>query len=500
MTIELVRARQIVTGVADRFTVDLLDDAAVAHDAGRIVAVDRFDALRPLYPEAAVTAFPHHMLLPGFVNAHHHVGLTPLQLGSPDLPLELWFASRLSARDVDPYLDTLYGAFEMIASGVTCVQHLHPRVAGPVEAVVAGCTTVLDAYRRVGMRASFAYSVREQNRIVYGDDAAFCASLPSDIGHALRAHLQRFALSFDDQMQVYAALRDAHKDASRTRIQLAPANLHWVTDDGLMAMVAQARADDVPLHMHLLETPYQREYARRRTGTSAVKHLHRLGALGPSTTLGHAVWVDQEDIELIAHTATCVCHNCSSNLRLRSGTAPLNRLAQKGVVTALGIDEAGLDDDRDMLQEMRLALRLHRVPGMDPVDVPTCPQVLRMATEHGAATTPYRGQIGRLAPGLRFDAVAIDFDAATWPFQDPQVAPLDALMQRAKPQHVDTVFVDGDPIYSKGRFKYVDRDAVLAEIGARMAQPLSDVEQERRRMATAVLPHVQAFYAGYLRD
>lgn len=498
MTIELVRARQIVTGVQDRFTVDLLDDAAVAHEAGRIVAIDRFDTLRAQHPGAPVQHFPRHMLLPGFVNAHHHVGLTPLQLGSPDHPLELWFASRLSARDIDPVLDTLYGAFEMVASGVTCVQHLHPRVAGPVASVVAGCMKVLGAYQRIGMRASFAYSVREQNRLVYGDDAAFCATLPGDLGPRMLAHLQRFALSFDEQMAVYAALRDAQAGQPRTRIQLAPANLHWVTDESLMAMVEQSRADDVPLHMHLLETPFQREYARRRTGTTAVRHLHTLGALGPSMTLGHAVWVDEGDLELLAHTRTCVCHNCSSNLRLRSGIAPVNAMARHGIVTALGIDEAGLNDDRDMLQEMRLALRMHRSPGLDADEVPTCAQVLRMATEHGAATTGFRGQIGRLAPGMRFDAVAIDVDAATWPYQDAQVAPLDALLQRARPQHVDTVFVDGDPIYAQGRFKYVDRDAVLAEIAQMLSRPPSEAELQRRQLATGVMPQVRAFYDGYL--
>ena len=66
----------------------------------------------------------NEILLPGFINSHHHVGLTPVQLGSPDMPLELWFATRMIARNVDPYLDTLYSAFEMISSGTTTVQHI----------------------------------------------------------------------------------------------------------------------------------------------------------------------------------------------------------------------------------------------------------------------------------------------------------------------------------------------------------------------------------------
>ena len=69
-------------------------------------------------------------MLPGFVNAHHHIGLTPVQLDSPDMPLELWFVTRLVMRRVDLYLDTLYSAFEMISSGITTVQHLHGWMPG----------------------------------------------------------------------------------------------------------------------------------------------------------------------------------------------------------------------------------------------------------------------------------------------------------------------------------------------------------------------------------
>ena len=60
-------------------------------------------------------------------NGHHHAGLTPVQLGSPDMPLKLWFVTRMVIRNLNLYLDTLYSAFEMIACGVTTVQHIHAR-------------------------------------------------------------------------------------------------------------------------------------------------------------------------------------------------------------------------------------------------------------------------------------------------------------------------------------------------------------------------------------
>lgn len=438
------------------------------------------------------------MMLPGFVNSHHHVGLTPLQLGSPDHALELWFASRIPARAIDIYLDTLYSAFEMLASGITTVQHIQGWMPGPLDNIHAAASRTLQAYRDVGMRASYCFAVREQNRLVYEADDAFCARLPPDLGARLAAHLKRQAIPFADNLALFDMLTEGNRGGRLTRVQLAPANLHWVSDDGLLALEEKSRAAHVPMHMHLLETAYQKEYALRRTGTTAVRHLHRLGLLGPRMTLGHGVWLTEEDVEIAADTGTCICHNCSSNFRLRSGVAALNRFEAMGVKVGMGLDEAGINDDRDMLQEMRLVLRVHRTPGMED-DVPTCPQVLRMATEHGAATTAFGAEIGRLDPGRLFDAVLIDYDAATYPHQDPDIAPLDALMQRAKTNAVDAVYVDGELVYADGSFTKVDRDAVLKEIAELLSRPRSPEEIARRELGLAVFPYVKRFYEGYIR-
>ncbi len=86
-------------------------------------------------PNTAVIGTGNEILLPGFVNGHHHVGLTPVQLGSPDMPLELWFVTRMVTRNLNLYLDTLYSAFEMIASGITTVQHIHGWMPGTLHEV-----------------------------------------------------------------------------------------------------------------------------------------------------------------------------------------------------------------------------------------------------------------------------------------------------------------------------------------------------------------------------
>ena len=128
-------------------------------------------------------------------------GLTPFQLGSPDYPLELWFASRLAARDVDPYLDTLYSAFEMLESGITTVQHLHGWRGGPASRIRQVAERVLQAYEDVGMRVAYSYALRDQNRLVYEADEAFCARLPRELGAQMAEYLGAKTIPLPDHLQ-----------------------------------------------------------------------------------------------------------------------------------------------------------------------------------------------------------------------------------------------------------------------------------------------------------
>src|SRR5258707_13821297 len=147
MTESIVRGKWVVRGVRNRDEAEIVEDGAVHHRDGVIVAVGRYEDLRRDNPSVLVEGSSDHMILPGFVNSHHHVGLTPLQLCSPDHALELWFASRMGTREIDLYLDTLYSAFEMIASGITTVQHIHGWRPGPLSAIHEAASRVLQAYR-----------------------------------------------------------------------------------------------------------------------------------------------------------------------------------------------------------------------------------------------------------------------------------------------------------------------------------------------------------------
>jgi 5-methylthioadenosine/S-adenosylhomocysteine deaminase len=497
----LVRGKYVICKAIDRHSVEVIENGAVLQQAGKIVAIGAYEDLLEQYQPSEILGSDHHVVLPGFVNCHHHVGLTPFQLGSLDYPLELWFASRFAARDVDLYLDTLYSAFEMVESGITTVQHIHGWRSGPASAWIEAADQVLNAYKNLGMRVSYCFAVRDQNHFVYEANAEFAKRLPPDIAPEILEILNAYDVPVQENFDLFVNLwqRWDHNQEGRTRIQLAPANLHWCSDAALESLREYADKYNVGMHMHLLETLYQKVYAQKRSGKTAVQHLSDLGLLSPRLTLGHGVWLTEADIDLVAETGTMICHNASSNLRLQSGIAPLNHYAQKGVTVGMGLDEAGLNDDRDMLQEMRLVLKLHRVPGMDAV-VPTAAQVFQMATEHGAKTTGFAQEIGVLEVGKAADLVLMDWQHIAYPYLDQDISVIDAVIQRSRTAGVDTVMVEGEVILRDGKFTKVDKEAALKELSDSLNFPRTATEARRRDLSQRVFPHVKQFYDGWLNQ
>lgn len=499
MPTSLIRGKYVICGVVDRHEATVIEDGAVFQRDGVIVDIGAHEELASRYQPDSVVGTSDDVVIPGLVNSHHHIGLTPIQLGSRDYALELWLATLIAGRTVDPYLDTLYSAFEMIESGVTTVQHLQVWVPRPPEHVESVIGRVLDAYRDIGMRVSFSLALRDQNRLVYENDADFLRRLPPELAAELGAYLETHTLTLAEQLGLFEDMWVKYGGRDRIRIQLAPCNLHWCSDRALAAMRELSEKYRVPMHMHLLETAYQKEYARRRGGGTAVDYIRSREMLGPLMTLGHGTWLTESEIEILADTGTHVCHNASSNLRLRSGIAPVNRLEARGVNVALGIDEAGINDDRDMLQEMRMVLKLHREPGFGD-NVPTSQQVLRMATENGARTTPFGDTIGKLEVGRAADLVVMSWRDIAYPFLDLDldVSVVDAVVHRAKASGVKSVLVGGEPILHDGRFTRVDKAAALEELAGSLAGPANEDEIRRSRLSRDVLPHVRRFYEGYL--
>jgi cytosine/adenosine deaminase-related metal-dependent hydrolase len=493
----------VICGVTAGGEPSIVEDGAVAVVEGRIREVGRRTELAARYPAAETYGSPDDVVLPGLVNAHHHVGLSPFQLGSPDLPLELWGLYRNAEPDVDPYFVTLCGAMELVASGVTAVQHLHRGASGATgpDGWMRTAREVLRAYADVGMRATFSFGLRDRNYLVYADDKAFIAGLPIELRSEATAFVGRRKVPIEAQLTCVASMLEGLASAPNelVRIQVAPTNPVWCSDDLLIKARDLAASYRTRLNIHVLETIYQQDWAARFYGTTAVRHMADLGVLGPDTTISHAVWLTPEDLDILANTGTVVCHNPSSNLRLRSGLAPIVALASRGVPVAIGIDEAGIDDRKDILEEMRLALSQqqgirHGAPGLSAT------QVFGMCTRGGARSTGFDPEIGFLEPGRSADLVVLDWTPVETPYLDAGVRPIDAVVRRAKPP-VKAVFVAGRAIFRDGQFVHVDREAIHAQVRERLSR--GGRPEGVGAFAQRLLPHVRDFYstwAGGNRD
>ena len=504
MSSSLIRGKYVICKITGPDSAQVVSDGAVYQRDGAIVEVGRYEDLRQRHAEVEVIGSPNYVVMPGLVNDHFHVGFSPFQMGSPDLPLELWQAARMGVRRVDPYLDQIYGAMQMIESGTTTVQAIHGGSGWwrPMDMEIVD--KAIRAFQDSGMRVSYAPSVRDQDATVSGSrggEAELAAQMPPELAERYMAPLRAVYLPVDDLMASMEAIcqKYGNNQHERVRVTMAPSNVHRCSDallDGFRRMTTKYRTG---MHIHLQESVYQKQYGFRLWGKTPLQHLYDLGFLGPDVVCGHSVWVTEEDIEIMASTGTNVCHNASSNLRLQSGIAPVGPLLQQNIRIAIGSDEAGLNDDKDLFQEMRLVLKIHRVPGVENVP-PTSYQVFQMGTENGAYASWYGDRVGTLEPGKRADIVLLNLQNIEEPYLDPDVSIVDAVVHRGRSIDVDTVIVDGEVVMRDRKLTKIDKEALFAEFKKALDRPLDQVESDNRALGYEVIPYMQRFYEGTLPE
>jgi cytosine/adenosine deaminase-related metal-dependent hydrolase len=438
-----------------------------------------------------------HLVMPGLVNGHFHVGMTPFRLGAADRPLEQWGLQRLGRRRLDPYLDHLYGALGMIRSGTTMAQVLHYGARGAPPLTVEAARNVIRAHEEAGLRIAYGMSVVDQNGLVgsaSGGDEAFAHALPPDLAARFRALVSAQYQSVEEFVPKFESMLAETESERSVRLILTPSSVERCSDRLLREVARLSSEHDTYVHIHVQETPYQHGYAVAKWGVSPIRHLLDIGLVGPRVTCGHGVWVTDDDIEILADTGTRVCHNPSSNLRLHSGIAPLAKLLERGVSVALGTDEQGLNDDHDMFQEMRLAWTLHRLPGIGQ-RAPTAPEILEMATVGGTAGTPFASEVGTLEEGMRADLILLRMDSLTSPYVDPAIPLPDLIVRRARASDVETVMIDGRVVLRDRRHANLDIAEVEAMIRGALAGPPSPEDLELRRLAQALEPYLIEFLA-----
>ena len=498
MATSLIRAGHVVVRAGtDADSTTMITDGAIYQRDGLIEDVGSYDDLKARHAADVEIGGRQFIAIPGLVNCHHHGrGVTAFQMGNCDDSLETWIVSGWGKRPYDQYLMTAYTAMQMIESGTTTIMYNHPQ--SPVATLEQDIGQILKAFGDSGMRTAYSLYYRDQNRVVYGDDDSFISSLPPSLGDSLGKYLAGSRMSADDHFAFFErTYAEYGKDPNgRVRVLLSPSNVQWASDDFLQRAKQYAVRYNTGIHMHLVESYYQKEYGLRTWGKTPLAHLNDLEFLGPEVSFAHGVWLTEGDLDLLAQTGATVCHNVSSNLRLKSGVAPVNRMLSQGVNVAMGTDSNGINDDDDILQEMRLVAKIHREPGIESTAI-NSHQVLRMATINAALPTMFQDQIGALEVGRRADVVLVDIDAIRAPFMDADINPVDALMYRGKPKHVNTVIIDGEVVLQDGRFAHLDKEGITQGLKDGFSGDQPSFVGDTRNLVEELLPHIQRFYQGW---
>lgn len=499
MAQKLIRGRQAIIDPVKLPEGGIVENGAVAIEGDEVVAAGPYPELRERYANAEELGSDRHLVMPGLVNTHHHgQGLSTIQMGLRDDLLEYWLADFWAqVRPLDAYLDTLYGDLKLIRSGVTTVLHSgYSREPGNIREEAFAS---LRAHDDAGLRVAFGVQASDQNSFAYESNETFLAGLPPDLSSNLERALSEFPpFTTDDYFALVDDLFAAYADHPRVTLLLCPFGPQWCSDGLLRRLREVATGYGAGLHLHCLESPFQREFGLRSYGTGTVEHLHELGFLGPDVSLAHAVWMTEREGSICAATGTSVCHNASSNLRLRCGILPAAALLEQGVNVSIGMDGMGLNDDDDMLQELRLVTRLHALPRrIERLDSPSAADVLRMATVNGARSTTIGSSIGTLAPGAKADVALVDLEAVAGAYVDPSADLLDVLLYRARGEHVDTVLVGGEVLLRDGRFTKVDEDQIVSRLAENAAQKPTQRVARLLDVLDELRPHVHRLFIGW---
>lgn len=417
----------------------MIPDGAVAVTGGRLSAVGPSAEIG--LAAARVIDASGLLLMPGLVNTHCHAADSLFRGLVEDLPLEPWLRAvwKAEAAILTPETVLLGGKLgfaELLLGGVTTVMDMfwHPR-------------QTVAAARAVGMRVSTGGIFFDFPGVDHLDHAGRLAEA--------RAFFEEFAGAED---VIPAAL---------------PHGTYTVGPAHLVEAKRLAEAHGALFCTHAAETKAEQADIAGRYGRSVIRHLDALGLLDPRTVLAHCVWLDDEEIAILARTGATVSHNPVSNLKLASGVARVPDLLAAGVRVTLGTDGAISGNDLDLWMALRLAATLHRGVSLRADAVSTA-QALRMATLAGAEALGAADRIGSLEPGKFADMILIDLAR---PHAAPMFDPATHIVFSTAKSDVRHVFVGGEQVVRDGVLTRLDLGETLAGVAAlapRIAATSSD--------------------------
>ncbi|OPY06853.1 MAG: 5-methylthioadenosine/S-adenosylhomocysteine deaminase [Syntrophaceae bacterium PtaB.Bin095] len=370
------------------------------------------------------------VILPGLVNTHTHLPMVSFRGYADDLPLLEWLHGRIfpaEAKHVNRGM--VYDASRLAMA----------------EMILTGTTTFCDAY--------------------FYESAIAQASL--DMG--MRGVVAQGFIDFPtpDQpdptrnLQIAEAFIDKWKDRSPL---ISPALFchtpFTCLPQTLTDLKRTAREREVLYLSHVAETREEIKIIQERYGTTPVRHLRNLGVLDERTVAVHAVWLDEEELDMLRDSGAKVSHNPESNMKLASGVAPVPAMLRRGITVGLGTDGCASNNDLDLFREMGTAAKLHKVTSMDPT-VLDARTALKMATIDGARVLGMEDRIGSIETGKCADLICVRMDM---PHLTPVYHLYSHLVYAASGADVTAGIIGGRLVMKDRRLLHADLEEIMERV------------------------------------
>ncbi|MGI6549838.1 MAG: 5'-deoxyadenosine deaminase [Syntrophomonadales bacterium] len=376
------------------------------------------------------------VLIPGLIQAHVHLCQTLFRGQANDLELLDWLFTRILPLEGAHDPETLYCS-AMLGIG---------------ELLQSGTTAIIDMESVHHTEAAFQAIVESGIRAVSG-------KCMIDHGEGLPESLME---KTDDSLQGSVDLLERWHGSGDGRLHYAftPRFAVSCSEPLLVEVRNLAERYGVQIHTHASENRSEVALVRSDRGMDNVAYLNHLGLTGSNLVLAHCIWVTDDEIRLLAQSATNVVHCPSSNLKLASGIAPIPGMLEQGTHIALGADGAPCNNNLDPFLEMRLAALIHK-PRYGPTSMPAR-SVLELATLGGAQAMGLDKEVGSLEVGKKADLAMINLEGihcAPWDYTDIY----GQLVYQAKASDVTLTVVDGRIVYEDGVLTTMDQDSVIRQ-------------------------------------
>ena len=402
-------------------------EAEVLLDGGRIAAIGR--ALTVM-PGTRVLDVQGHLLIPGLVQGHVHLGQTFFRGLAEGRQLLAWLRERIwpleaAHDDESAYWSTLLGAAECLLGGTTTIQDIG---IGP------GARGYLKALADSGLRA-----IGGQCLMDTGDGMP--ASLADETESALAA-TEELGAEFDGAGD------------GRLKYAINPRFILSCSDDLWRGVLDLAERRSWPVHTHALEQKEEVELVRSiKQGRDEIEYFDDCGILSTDLRIAHGVWLEERHYDRLRSQRFSVVHCPGSNLKLGSGVADVVGLRGAGIPVGVGCDGTACNNRLDAFDEVRLAALLQK-QRHGPASF-SGREALELATSAGAAALGMDDQVGSLEVGKRADLVVLASDQPEM-WASPRVDLHDLVVFSASRANVRHVFVDGKPVVEDGRLTTLD--------------------------------------------